>query len=390
MRWASAVSEASDLDRALGEASDALRDELAGARPDLVVAFVVGHRERTAALPERVVERLGARVVFGCSAHGVIGGGRELEGGGPSVALTAAVLPGVELRPFHVEGEALPSPDVGPGAWYEALGLPPAEGPTQFLLLADPASADPTALLQGLDFAFPGGAKLGGLASGGAKNALFVGRETRTRGIAGLALRGALAVDPIVAQGCRPIADPFVITKCHKNLLLELDRRKPTEVLAEVYGELSSEDRALLHHSLHLGIAATGLQAEDEPTPYLIRNVLGADPNHGMLAIGAMLRPGQTVRFHLRDAQTAEEDLDGLLDRYQARGLPSEPTGALLFSCAGRGEGLFGEPHHDTQALQRRLPVPVGGFFCAGEIGPVGADTCLLGYTSAIGVFRPA
>ncbi len=388
MRWASAVSSAADLDDAIEEACEAIRRDLDGARPDLALAFVAGHAPAEVELPARLTERLAPGLILGCSAVGVIGAGREVEQQ-PSLSLTAATLPGAALSPFHLEDGELPSPDASPGAWHDALGLPREAASPHFLLLADPATSDPTALLSGLDYAFPGGTKLGGLASGGERSALFLGSEARASGTVGLAVQG-VAVDPIVAQGCRPIGEPFVVTKCHRNLLLELDRRKPTEVLAEVYAGLGPEDRALLHHSLHLGIAATGLWGEDEVPPYLIRNVLGADPNHGMLAIGALLRPGQTVRFHLRDAHTADEDLARLLDRYRASAPGSAPAGALLFACAGRGEHLFKAPDHDVGAFQERVPVPVGGFFCAGEIGPVGGETCVMGYTSAFGVFRPS
>jgi small ligand-binding sensory domain FIST len=94
------------------------------------------------------------------------------------------------------------------------------------------------------------------------------------------------------------------------------------------------------------------------------------------------------VQFHLRDAATSAHDLEAVLARYQ-EGPPRRPAGSLLFSCLGRGEHLYGRPDHDTAAFQRRLgPVPLGGFFCNGEIGPVHGSTFLHGYTSAFGLFR--
>ncbi len=246
----------------------------------------------------------------------------------------------------------------------------------------------------GLDFAYPDSAKVGGLASGSAtpgENALFVGREVFSSGAAGVALQGNVRVDTVVAQGCRPIGRPLTITRCEqKYLLLEVDGRKPMEVLTEIYNALSPQDRRLMQHALHVGVASTELQEAFKPGDFLIRSLMGVDQKQGILAVGEELRNGQTIQFHVRDAETAAEDLDLMLSRYRAASRDTSPAGALLFSCQGRGQYLYGRPNHDSDAFAKAMgEIPLGGFFCAGEIGPVAQSTHLHGFTSAFGIFRP-
>jgi small ligand-binding sensory domain FIST len=391
VRWASAVSEERELPAAFEAVQVAAREQLGGQRPDLVLAFASPHHvPRLRELPGLVAERLGPRAFLGCSAAGVIGGGRELElrpGGRPALALVAATLPGVELTTFHLDGDDLPDLDRGPAAWHEALGVGPDPAP-QLLLLCDPASFDPHDLLLGLDFAWPASPKLGGLASAGRQNLLLRDRQVHLSGAIGLALAGDVVLDPLVAQGCRPIGPVFTVTACRHNLLLELDGRPPVTVLHELFDALSEPERELFHQALHIGISPSSL---GEAREFLVRNVLGADSQEGILAVGALLRSGQSVQFQVRDAQAAAEDLAQHLARYRAAARGTAPAGALLFSCTGRGEHLYGEADHDSRAFQDALgPLPLGGFFCGGEIGPVGDSTWLHGYTSAFALFRPA
>ena len=203
----------------------------------------------------------------------------------------------------------------------------------------------------------------------------------------GVAFSGDLAVDTVIAQGCRPIGQPMMVTRCHGNLLQELDGRAPVPILTELYASLGSHDRELMQHSLFVGLEMRQEQVEYAPGELLVRNLLGADGQTGALAVGAELRPMTVAQFVLRDARTAEEDLTQMLERQRRSATPA--AGALLFSCMGRGAGLFGRPDHDTGLFEEKLgPAPLGGFFCNGEIGPVGGTTFLHGYTSAFAIFR--
>ena len=390
MRWASSLSRRPDPSGALAEASAALATGLSGSAADLLLLFASAHHAQDfTLLAEEVAKRHPGAVVVGCTGSGVIGAGREAEEG-PALSLTGASLPGVTATAFHVEMSSMPDPETGVAAWHERVGVGPRARP-KFLLLADPFTLDPEALVHGLDRAYPRAPKFGGLVSGGGapgENRLLVGPEVHRTGAVGVALTGALEVDTVIAQGCRPIGDPMLVTRCKGGVLQELDRGKPLEVLAAIYDGLSPADRELMRHSLFLGIDMREERVEYDPAELLVRHIVGADPDSGAIAVAAPLRPVQAVQFVLRDAAAAEEDLRRLLRSRRDAGAPP-PEGALLFSCTGRGAGLFGRPDHDS-ALFAELagPAALGGFFCNGEIGPVGGSTYLHGYTSAFALFR--
>jgi small ligand-binding sensory domain FIST len=384
MKWASAISERPATDGALAEAADRVRAEL-GVDPDLVVAFLSPHHTQAyRELPARLALAFPRALVVGCAASGVIGAGHEVEER-PALSLTAASLPGVELTPMHLDPRDLER-DLS-----ARIGLSRAAEP-HFLVLADPFTFDADALVAGLDRAYPAGRKVGGLASGGRSpggNVLFLGREVHRSGAVCVAMTGNITVDTIVAQGCRPIGRPMVVTRGRDNLIEELDKQKPAEVLHELFDGLDERDQTLFRHSLFVGIEMRESQIEVSINKgeFLVRNLVGMDPTSGALAVGAHVQPWQVVQFLLRDARTAAEDLTALLTRYRTRG--AQPAGALLFSCLGRGQHLYGRPDHDTNLFAELLgSIPLGGFFCNGEIGPVGGSTFLHGYTSAFGLFR--
>jgi small ligand-binding sensory domain FIST len=219
---------------------------------------------------------------------------------------------------------------------------------------------------------------------------MVLGGEVHRGGAVGVAFSGDLAVETIIAQGCRPIGKPMLVTSCRGCILQELDQRKPLQVLGELYDAAGPRDRKLMHSSLFVGLDMREERVEYDPGELLVRNILGADEEGGTLAIGAGLRPLQVVQFVLRDASTAEEELRRLLGDHRRALGGARPAGALFFFCMGRGAGLFGRPDHDTGLLEAELgPVPLGGFFCNGEIGPVSGRTFLHGYTSAFALFYP-
>ena len=390
MKWASAISELSTLKDALEQCAASIRDQL-GETPQLAVAFVSPHYQQDyASVGPMLSDLLGAEHTFGCSGGGIIGAGLEVEQR-PALSVTAAALPGVNIEAFHLDGDNLPDLDAGPDKWTELLGVSESQDP-QFVLLADPFSFPVQNLIMGLDFAYPRAAKIGGLASGAQRpgdNALFLDGEMHGSGAIGLALHGNIMVDTVVAQGCRPIGDAMRITSSQRNILGELDGKPPMAVLQDLFRTLSERDRQLMGHSLFLGVVMDEFIDAPVQGDFLIRNVVGMDQRTGALAIGEMLKEGQLVQFHLRDADTSAQDLTFVLERYATENRENEVPGALLFSCLGRGEYLYGRPNHDTDIFRDKLGhVPLGGFFCNGEIGPVGGTTFLHGYTSSFGLFR--
>jgi small ligand-binding sensory domain FIST len=259
------------------------------------------------------------------------------------------------------------------------------------LLFCDPFTCDVDALIGALDAAYPRGRKVGGIASGGGhpgQNVLYAGASIRRGGAVGVAMTGDIVVDTIVAQGCRPIGVPIPITRADGHVIRELGGKLPIDVLRALYESLDDDDRALFRHALFVGLEMDAASIEYHKSEFLVRNIVGVDPDTGALAVAAHVRPWQILQFLLRDARTAEHDLEAHLERYRAA-TGTQPSGALLFSCLGRGRHLFGRPDHDTDLFRERVgAVPLGGFFCNGEIGPVGGHTFLHGYTSAFGLFR--
>lgn len=385
MRWASAISSARSIDEALAETAGTIAAELAPARTDLVLAFVTDHLAGGfAQLSAGIARRFPGAVFAGCTAGGAIGGGAEIEHRA-ALSLCAASLPAVRIAGLHLGAD--------PDGWPPAA--PPADDDTSaVLLLPCPLSCPTEKLLAWTDARWPHAVKIGGLASGGmtdhgpSGNTLFLGEARHGEGAVVVTFAGDIAVDTIVAQGCRPIGLPMVVTKGLGNVMLELDGAPALRALETLHASLPPGDRALCRHSLFIGLVpgsrpdrpGAALRRRD----VLIRNLIGCDRAAGALAVGAQIAVGDLVQFHLRDAETSAQDLRELLAEPQ---VPA--AGALLFSCVGRGELLYGQPGHDSGVFHHALgPIPLGGFFCNGEVGPVGGKTFLHGYTSAFALFR--
>ena len=376
MKFVSALAESAAVGAALDQVMPAIDAGLGGA-PDLAFAFASG---RCADAGERMLARLERAwpdaVVVGCSARSVIGGGREAEDRS-GLALVAATLPGVELAPFELD-----DPE-------RTAGLPiPVEAAR--ILLADPFSFDTERALAALGSA-PRGAVVGGLASGGTspgQHALFVGGRVRRSGCVGVALSGAVEVVSSVAQGCRPIGQPMFVTAARENLIGALDGQPPLEVLQAVFAASPPEDQALFDGSLFLGVAMREGESSYAQGDFLIRNIAGVTESRSELAVDTAVHEGQVVQFHLRDPRTAEADLALALARLRQSGT-GPARGALLFSCLVRGSALYGAPNRESECFASVLgDVPLAGFFCNGEIGPVGQRSFLHGYTAAFALFR--
>jgi small ligand-binding sensory domain FIST len=401
VRWASSISDAEEFGAAVEQAAHELHLQLDERPADLVLVFATReHQYRWHELPAELRERFPGAVVLGCSGAGVLADGRELETA-PGLALAAAELPGVELTPFHLPAERTPDPP-DPGddpaderaRWNRALGL--SEGPDPHLiLLPDPFTWSGPELLAGLDRAYPKGVKLGGLCSGGSRpgeHRLFCERSAHHRGMVGVALRGNLEIDAIVAQGCRPIGSPMFVTRHQEQVIFELDGRPAVEVLQRLFDELSPAERAKARHSLFLGVVMDPLREVYDQGDFLVRNLVGVDPQSGAIGTAAQLHQNAVVQFHLRDAETSAAELRQLLSEHAEARRKDPSQAALLFSCLGRGETLFGQPDHDSNLVREQLGahLPLAGFFGNGEIGPIAGHTYIHGYTTALMLFRPA
>jgi small ligand-binding sensory domain FIST len=352
---------------------------LGGGPCDLALVFAGGRNlDHADAGLDAVAERLHPRALAGCGAQGVVGDGRELETGG--VAVWAGSLPGAEVVPFHVE--AVPAGDA-----TALAGLPDPEEGDVALLLADPYSFPVEALLAQLAQESPGVPVIGGIASAGpGPTTLLTTAGPVAGGAVGALLRG-VDVRPCVSQGARPIGPEMVVTAAEGNVIEELASAPALERVRQALAELNPTEQGLVARGLLLGIVIDPNKPEYERGDFLSRGIAAVDEASGALTVGATVRVGQTVRLQVRDADSAHDDLVHVLDRQQAE-LGRAPAGALLFTCNGRGSHMFGTPGHDAQAVAEAFGgAPTGGFFCAGEIGPVGPRNFVHGFTATLAVF---
>lgn len=376
MMWASAISDRTVCAEAIDEVIAKVGDELGGRAPHALFAFASPELlAQCPELPARISGAFAGVQLVGCTGGGIIGGGREIERA-PALSLVAAHLRDARVRAIHLE----------PGASATTLtDVDPGSKPC-VVLLPEPSSCDPEELATLIEREHPGTVIVGGVPSGGPR-AVLCGKHAHRTGAAMMVLEG-VEVDTIIAQGCRPIGEPMLVTDCDQNRIYSLDGRKPGMVIRELYDSLPVRDKNLFRHSLFVGIEMTD-QRQYRHGDFLVRNMLGLDAEGTTLAVAALLERYMAVQFHLRDAQTSAQDLAAHLDRYVAERGRDAVRGALLFSCLGRGEHLYGVPNHDSDQLRAKLgDVPVGGFFCNGEIGPVGGKIFVHGYTSAFSIFR--
>ncbi len=388
MRWASTVSMRLGTREAATEAAEAIAERMGEGPIDLLLAFFTApHVPAAATLAEVLRARLAPRTLAGASGFAVISAEHEIETGA-ALTLVAARMPGVEVAPFVVMNETWPGVLTDPRDFE--MAAPGAAGAELVVLLADPFSLDLERVLAGFNRHASGVRLVGGLASAGGRprsNVLLLNDWVAQEGGVAIALKGALRVDVIVSQGCRPVGPPLEVTKAAQNILIELDGVPALERAEQVLQELPPAEKERLEHGLYVGRpVSSGAEGRGA---YLLRTLLGADRERGLIAIGDMVRERERVRFHVRDAETATEDLEMLLS---PQPFDSRAHGALLFACNGRGTGLYGRPDGDIQPLQESLGggVPIAGMFCAGEVGPVGGTNFLHGHTASIAVVRPA
>jgi small ligand-binding sensory domain FIST len=388
MHFASALTIEDDPEAATRSLLIELREQMNDLTPDLALTFVSGFEPDAC---RRVVEglrrSLQARVFLSCTAEGVIGAAQEIERR-PAVSVIAAHLPGVALAPFEVRPTQWQAVLTDRAAFEHAFSLPLAA--KAVLMLADPFSTPMEEVLAAFNALHPGLPIIGGMASGAQRpggNVLTDNERVINAGLVGVALSGAVQVDVIVSQGCRPVGAPFTVTGARENLILSLENQPPVEQVRALFASLPPQDQALLQNGLFLGRAIVAGQAELGRGDFLIRGVLGVERETGGLAIGDVVQTGETVQFQVRDAETAKEDLEMML-LPQTFGEP--PAGALLFSCNGRGTRLYDYPDGDISTVSSTLGrLPLAGFFCAGELGPIGEQNFLHGHTASLALFRP-
>lgn len=365
-------------------ASFEARAQLDGAPADLVVLFASGdHLTEPSVTLEGVHEAMAPGALVGCGAGGVVGGRREIESG-TAVAVWAASLDGGTASTFHAGVE-----EVDEGV-LTVDGVPDLTGAAGAIMLPDPWTFPVDLVLAELALHSPGVPILGGVASGEDPSGgavLFHGDEVLHSGAVGVRFDGVEML-PCVSQGATPVGPELTVTAADGHVIGELAGKPAIQTLREVIYDLPAAEREMISHGLLLGIVVDGDKPDYLQGDFLVRGLIGADPEEGSIAVGAEVRPGQVVRLHARDAESATSDLRSQLELRRLALGGAEPAGALVFTCNGRGRGMFGVPDHDAETIGDELAdAPAAGFFAGGEIGPVGGGSFLHSFTATLAVF---
>ena len=376
------LAQGADLVAAAENAVAQATAPLGGRRPDLLAVFVCHpDPDEIGRAGARAMEVAGARVAVGCSAGGVIGDGQGVEAR-PAVAVWAAALPNASLTPFRLDASRTETGIV-------VGGMPQGVANDEVgLVLADPYTFPIQGFVEQSADVLGGLPLVGGLASGpgGAGGTrLFLDGVVHERGVVGVTIGGDVRVRTLVSQGCRPVGPTMTVTAAEGPHLQGLAGQPAYRKLEEIVRGLDEAEQQMVAKGLHLGVAMDEYADDHRQGDFLIRGVVGADPEQGTVTVGDVVEVGRTVRFQVRDAASADADLDWLMTRFRGEG---ETAGALLFSCNGRGRAMFPDAGHDVDAVRRGLgPEGVAGFFAAGEIGPVAARNHLHAFTASVLAF---
>ncbi|MGI8432828.1 MAG: FIST signal transduction protein [Chthoniobacterales bacterium] len=331
--------------------------------------------------------RLHGRIplLVGTIGAGLIGTWKEAEGAS-GMSLLLVRLPHTTLSPVLISTAQIEAA-TGPAYWTRETGIAADEVDT-WIILANPFVEGLEGWLAEWNLAYPDAPSIGGLSSGGrekGEHVLLLDGQATDAAVLALAIKGS-TVRTIVSQGCKPVGEPFTITRAEENLVFTMGSRPAYQVLSETFNALSDDEKERARGNLFAGLAASEYVADLKRGDFLVRNLLGADPDTGAVAIGARARSGQTLQYQLRDKLTAHNDLVDLAQREGAG--PGQPFASLVFSCNGRGRNFFGVPDHDANTLAEIFgPLASAGFFCNGEIGPIGKASYLHGYTASVALF---
>jgi small ligand-binding sensory domain FIST len=342
------------------------------------------------ARPTLEILRVHARIplLAGCSSTGLIAGANEIEGASGFV-LALYSLPGAELKGFRFTQKQVEEANDAT-YWRLETGVEP-ERTNGWLVFIDPFHLDAESWLHSWNQTYAPLPALGGLASGGFSDhttQVYLNGDVFEDGGVAISVGGDVKLASVISQGCTPIGETWTLTRVEHNLIRQIANRPAYTVLAETFQKLPPAEQQKARGNLFIGLVVNEYLEDFHRGDFLVRNLIGGDPNSGVLSVGAMPRAGQTMQFQRRDAAAATEDMNELLARAKNQLAGTVIYGGCLCSCNGRGQNLFGRPNHDAEMVQQRLgPLGLTGFFCNGEIGPVGEKNFLHGYTASLALF---
>jgi small ligand-binding sensory domain FIST len=334
--------------------------------------------------------RVHARIplLAGCSSNSLIVGENEIEENA-GLVLALYSFPDAKLKAFHFEQYHVEEADE-PNYWPGVTGIAPEQS-NGWLVFIDPFHIDSETWMRTWNDSYAPLPVYGGLASGDyteQTTQIYLNGEVYEEGGVAISVGGDVKLAGVISQGCTPIGDTWTLTRVEQNFIHEIGNRPAYSVLAETFNGLPPDEQRKTQGNVFIGLVVNEYLDEFHRGDFLVRNLLGGDPQSGVIAVGALPRAGQTVQFQRRDAAAAAEDMDELLNRTKRELGTSTIYGGCLCSCNGRGKNLFGSPNHDARTVQDRFgPIGVAGFFCNGEIGPIGKKNFLHGYTASLALF---
>ena len=356
--------------------------------PDIAIVFVSPHfADEFQDIADAIQETLQPRNMIGCVGDSIVSGGREIEGD-PAITIWAAALPDTKIETARLLLERVPDRGFISGTEELPFDQITEREESALIVLGEPFSFPADLLLSQLAADYPELRVIGGMASGfqqPGKNLVLVNGTVYCEGAAGLLIDGGVKVHSVVSQGCRPIGDRTIVTKVEQNLILELGGKPAMQVLEEMFIRLPTSDHDLMSKGFFLGRVISEYQDDYEMGDFLIRNVMSMDNERRAVAVNDYFQVGQTVQFQVRDEETASNELRQLLKKTDS----AEIRGGLVFTCNGRGTKLFAEPDHDAGVIRETVgEIPLAGFFAQGEIGPVGRENHMHGYTASVLLFE--
>jgi len=316
-------------------------------------------------------ERTGVADWVGTVGIGICANGIEYHSL-PAISVLVGEVPGDGFRIFGTVRGNLGSFEQANAGWIEKTG-------SRFAIVhGDPRNSKVPALIERLAEEINDGFVVGGLTSSRGAYAQVAGGVTEG-GLSGVLFAPEVAVATTLTQGCAPFGAMHEVTECERNVLIELDGKPALDVFFDEIGEELARDIERAANFIGAALPVAGSDRRD----FLVRNLVGADRDRKLLAIGERVEKGRQVQFCRRDPESAERDLRTMLGELKER-LPGAPGGAVYYSCLGRGAHMFGPESRELKIIREELGnIPLAGFFCNGEI----SHNRLYGYTGVLTVF---